>query len=125
MITHVHHIALIVSSERSLEFYRLLGFQELFRKVRAYDVVVLMYGHGIQLEMFVDDRHPTKYEVEEETTGVRHFALQVDRKLEDEIEGLKTESIEKLNFSPIMEDWRGVRFVFLKDPDGTVIELHE
>lgn len=125
MITQVHHIALIVSSERCLEFYKLLGFQESFRKVRSYDVVVLMYGHGMQLEIFVDGRHPRKCEVEEETTGLRHFALQVDGKLEDEIERLKEASDEAIDFGPIMEDWRGVRFVFLKDPDGAVIELHE
>lgn len=125
MITQVHHIALIISSEQSLEFYKLLGFSESFRKVRSYDTVVLMYGHGMQLEIFVDTRHPSRYEVEVETTGLRHFALQVDGKLEDEMERLKKESAEVLNFGPIMEDWRGVRFVFMKDPDGVVIELRE
>lgn len=125
MITQVHHIALIVSSERCLDFYRLLGFQESFRKVRKYDVAVLMYGHGMQLEIFVDRNHPSRYMVETEPTGLRHFALQVDGKLEDEIERLKEESQEVLNFGSIMEDWRGVRFVFLKDPDGAVVELHE
>ena len=103
----------------------MLGFQESFRKVRSYDVVVLMYGHGMQFEIFVDGRHPSKYEVEKEPTGLRHFALQVDGKLEDEMERLRKESTEVLVFGSIMEDWRGVRFVFLKDPDGTVIELHE
>ena len=126
MITHVHHIALIVSSERCLEFYKLLGFQESFRKVRKYDTAVLMYGHGMQLEIFVDDRHPNRLMYTgEELTGLRHFALQVDGKLETEIERLKSESPEVLDFGPIMEDWRGVRFVFTKDPDGAVIELHE
>ena len=125
MITQVHHIALIVSSERSLEFYKLLGFQESFRKQRTYDMAVLMYGYGMQLEIFVDGRHPTKYQIEEESTGLRHFALQVDGTLEDEMERLKNATDEVLDFGPIMEDWRGVRFVFIKDPDGAVIELHE
>lgn len=125
MITQVHHIAMIVSSERVLDFYRMLGFSESFRKVRKYDTAVLMYGHGMQLEIFVDKNHPSKYEVETETTGLRHFALKVDGSLEEEMERLKNESSEVLNFGPIMEDWRGVRFVFMKDPDGAVIELHE
>lgn len=125
MITQVHHIAMIVSSERVLEFYKLLGFTESFRKERKYDVAVLMYGHGMQLEIFVDERHPTRYEVEVESTGLRHFALQVDGKLETEMERLKAESQEVLSFGPIMEDWRSMRFCFLKDPDGAVIELHE
>ena len=125
MFTRIHHIALIVSSERCLEFYKLLGFRESLRKVRSYDVIVLMDGHGLQLEIFVDGRHRTKSDVEEETTGLRHFALQVNGKLEDEMERLKVESSETINFGPIMEDWRGVRFVFMKDPDGAIIELHE
>lgn len=126
MITQVHHIALIVSSDRCLEFYKLLGFKESFRKERKYDTAVLMYGHGMQLEIFVDSNHPNRYEYGDvEPTGLRHFALQVDGTLEDEMERLKEESAEELNFGPIMNDWRGVRFVFVKDPDGAVIELHE
>lgn len=89
-------------------------------------MAVLMYGHGMQLEIFVDGRHPNRYQYDgEELTGLRHFALQVDGKLEDEMERLKEASPEVLSFGPIMEDWRGVRFVFMKDPDGAVIELHE
>lgn len=88
-------------------------------------MAVLMYGHGMQLEIFVDGRHPTRYEVEVESTGLRHFALQVDGKLEDEIERLRETSPEVLEVGPIMNDWRGVRFCFLKDPDGAVVELHE
>ena len=93
--------------------------------VRSYDTVVPMYGHGMLLEKFVDGRNPSKYEVEEETTELRYFALQVDGKLEDEMERLREASSEVLNFGPIMEDWRGVRFVLMKDPDGAVIELHD
>ena len=32
MITGVHHFAMIVSSEKSIEFYSRLGFVEQFRK---------------------------------------------------------------------------------------------
>lgn len=125
MITQVHHIALIVSSERCLEFYKLLGFQESFRKVRTYDMVVLMDGHGIQLEIFVDGNHPSRNAIEAEPTGLRHFALQVSDLLEQEMERLRNASTEKIDFGPIKEDWLGIRHVFLKDPDGLVIELRE
>lgn len=122
MITAVHHIALIISKEENLEFYRLLGFTEVFRKVRSYDTAVLLDGYGMELEIFINGSHECR---ESEPLGLRHFALQVDGKLKNEMERLKKESVEVLNFSPIMEDWRGVRFVFIKDPDGAVIELHE
>lgn len=41
------------------------------------------------------------------------------------MERLRDASQEVIDFGPIMEDWRGIRFVFMKDPDGAVIELHE
>ena len=126
MITAVHHIALIISSESCLEFYKLLGFQESFRKERSYDTVVLMYGHGMQVEIFIDPRHPNRLLMEgPEPTGLRHFALAVDGKLEDEIERLRSATTEILEFGPIMTDWRGFRFLFVKDPDGLLVELHE
>ena len=124
----VHHIALIVSSESSLQFYRLLGFQETFRKVRKDDTVVLMDGHGIQLEIFIDPRHPQHPSGMNEPIGLRHFALMVDGRLEDEIERLKSVfscAGFDIEFGTIMEDWTGVRFCFMKDFDGVNIELRE
>lgn len=124
MITAVHHIAIIVSSERSLDFYRLLGFQETFRKKRKYDTAVLMDGYGMQLEVFIDPNHPSHISGSDEPIGLRHFALKVG-KIEDEIERLRAESTEVIDVGPIMEDWTGVRFCFVKDFDGLSIELHE
>lgn len=115
MITGFHHIAIIVSSEASLDFYRDLGFVETFRKEREYDTVVLMDGYGMQLELFIDPRHEKR---DDEPLGLRHFALTVNR-LEDGIERLKRED------AVINTDWNGVRYVFITDPDGAVIELRE
>lgn len=126
MIQNVHHIALIVSSEECLTFYRLLGFTESFRKIRKYDTAVLMEGYGIGLEIFVDDRHPRREELE--PIGLRHFALRTDLSLEEEMERLKKtfqEHGETIEFGPIMNDWTGVKFCFTKDFDGMAIELRE
>ena len=126
MITRAHHIALIVSSEHSLDFYRLLGFTETYRKVRKYDTAVLMEGYGMQLEIFVDDRHPGRGDVE--PTGLRHFALKTDLTLEEEMERLSSvfrENGAQIEFGPIMNDWTGVRFCFTRDLDGMAIELRE
>lgn len=104
MISAVHHIAIIISSEKHLSFYKLLGFTEVFRKVRSYDTAVLLDGYGMELEIFIGPRHPNRYQYEgDELTGLRHFALKVD-KIEDEMERLKNESSEVLSFGPIMED---------------------
>ena len=125
MITSIHHIAIIVSSEESLEFYRNLGFAESFRKNRSGDTVVLMDGCGIQLEVFIDPRHPEHTEGPDEPVGIRHLALKVSGKLEDELEELMRKSSRKPEVGSIMTDWTGGRFVFVKDYDGLTVELHE
>ena len=109
----IHHIALIVSGEGCLEFYKKLGFEERFRKERANDTVVLLSGHGAQLEVFIDPRHPKK--AVPEPLGLRHFALTVDD-IENTVKDLGC---------PIQTDWVGERFVFISDPDGNKVELHE
>ena len=117
MIQGIHHFAIIASSEASVDFYKKLGFQELFRKERNYDTVVLLEGYGIQLEIFVDPNHP-KRATNPENIGLRHLALKVEN-IESTAKALD------LDIGPIMNDWLGVRFSFTSDPDGLPIELHE
>ena len=116
MIQGVHHFAVIASSEDSVAFYTRLGFEEFKRIERQHDTVVLLYGHGIQLEIFVDASHPAR--AVPEPMGLRHLALRVD-----DIE--KTRQELGLETSPVMTDWVGERYCFPADPDGNKIELHE
>ena len=116
MITGVHHVAFIVSSEDCIRFYEKLGFSVIFRKTRSYDSVALMEGYEIQIEMFIDPKHPAKGDVE--PLGIRHIALKVDN-IEKTVEEMK------LDFGAISSDWVGVRYCNITDPDGNVIELHE
>jgi glyoxylase I family protein len=119
MIKGLDHIAIIVSSEKSIRFYRKLGFTELYRTEREHDTVVLMLlsGTDIILEVFIDPNHPERMS-DPEAKGLRHFALKVDS-IEKTIEELGIES------SKIMNDWLGKRYCFISDPDGLPIELHE
>ena len=127
-VSAVHHVAIIVSSESSLRFYELLGFKESFRKVRRFDTVVLMDGFEIQLEIFIDRRHPQHPSGLDEPIGFRHFALRTLEPLETEIERLKgvfcNEGFD-IKFGTIMKDWTGVKFCFVRDFDGLNIELRE
>lgn len=116
MITGIHHIALIASSEASVDFYKRLGFEEFKRINRDYDTVVLLNGYGIRLEIFIDPTHPERSSPE--PLGLRHIALRVES-IED------TASELKLNTGIIMTDWLGERFTYITDPDGNVVELHE
>lgn len=117
MIHELHHFAIIASSEASVEFYKKLGLQETFRKERTYDKIVLLDGHGIQIEMFIAPNHP-EHARNPENIGLRHLALRVDN-----IE--KTAEELGLEIGQIMKDWIGVRFAFTSDPDGLPIELRE
>ena len=119
MITSIHHVAIIVSSEKSITFYNRLGFIESFRKERKNDTIVLMDGYGIQLEIFIDPSHTKSLGIEH--VGFRHLALKVDN-IEKTINEL---NLSLLDVGEIMKDWIGIRFCFIKDPDGLVIELHE
>lgn len=118
MITGIHHVALLVSSEECLDFYKKLGFTESFRKERVNDKIILLDGYGMQLEVFVDNRHPLKPSGKDEPLGCRHFALRVDN-LENTLAELGTDHTD------IGTDWQGIRYCYITDPDGNQVELHE
>ena len=122
MISGFHHVAMIVSGEESVKFYKSLGFNEAFRKVRDYDTIVLMKGNGIELELFVDPRHPKRAE-NPENLGLRHVAYTIEGSLEECIINLKEKGI--IDIGSVMTDWVGKRFCFVKDLDGIPVELRE
>ena len=113
----LHHIAVIVSKEESLEFYKELGFIEISRQIRPshHDVLIWMEGNGIRLEVFVDSTHPARVS-NPEAYGLRHIAFEVD-----DLEAERNR-LSKYNPEPIREDFR---IFFVKDLDGCSIEMRE
>ena len=109
------HIALIVSTEECLSFYKKLGFEEKNRIERGYDTVVFMENNSIVLEIFIDHNHPKRV-TNPEAMGLRHIAFVVDN-LEEVMKNVECEEIKT--------DWFGRRFTFTKDLDGQPIELKE
>ena len=109
------HIALIVSKEENLAFYKKLGFIEKNRIERGYDTVVFMENNSIVLEIFIDSNHPARV-TNPEARGLRHFCLVVED-LDEVVKSVECEEIRT--------DWFGRRFTFTKDPDGQPIELKE
>ena len=73
----LHHIAIICSSEDSIDFYKRLGFKEFFRKTRSYDSVVLMEGQDTRQEIFIDLNQHQRV-TDPETLGLRHIEIKVD-----------------------------------------------
>lgn len=123
MITGIHHISLLISSEECLDFYKKLGFEETFRKERKADTVVLLDGYNIQLEVFIDNRHPKRVLDLAEPLGTRHFALKVNS-IETTLSYLYEHGIDTTD-SETGYDWIGINYCYLTDPDGNQIELHE
>ena len=122
MILRLDHIAIICSSEQSIDFYKCLGFEEVNREDRGYDILVFLKGFGVTLEMFVDPTHPPRVD-RPEAMGLRHLALRVDD-VEATLDELKKNDELKINAEPIRVR-EGKHFTFFKDPDGLPIKLHE
>ena len=118
MIKSLHHIAIIVSSESGIDFYKELGFIEENRVNRGYDQIVWMSGYGEKLEIFIDGTHPERV-TNPEALGLRHIAFTVD---DVEVVWNLLSSYEP---EPLRITTDGKKMFFVKDPDGLPIEFRE
>jgi len=110
----LNHIAIIVSSEAGIEFYKQFGFKEISRQVRLeqHDSIVYMEGSNSTLKIFIDGTHPARM-TNPEALGLRHLCFQ-------------TENFDKFKFGePVRINHEGERFSFINDPDGLPIEIRE
>lgn len=126
MIKGLRHLGIIVSGEKSVAFYKALGFEETFRTEREYDVVVMLEGYGITVLLFVDPKHPARA-MNPENYGVRNLAFKVDQlesSMEEVQKAMAAAGLE-IKFGPICTNWLGSRYVFFTDIDGQPIGLHE
>ncbi len=74
----------------------------------------------MQIEMFIDTSHPAKAN-DPENLGLRHFALKT-LNIEETISALAEKGIQ---CGDVGKDWTGIRYCYMKNPDGLPIELHE
>ncbi len=102
------HIAIIVSSEAGVSFYKSLGFEEKNREVRpeSHDELIYLTNGLVTLEIYKDPTHPKRVN-NPEAYGLRHLCFRVESIGED----YKT-------------DKKG-KFKFIYDPDGLPIEIRE
>ncbi len=114
MILGLHHVALYVSSEKSIDFYKRLGFYESdARIVRPQDTIVFMDG-PCALEVFIDpNRAPG---VKPDPYGFPHLALRVDD---------VAATLARYGIEAEIKFFNGGHFAFFKDPDGTSLEFHD
>ena len=105
----LNHIAIIVSSEEGVNFYKSLGFNVKSREIRldSHDELLYLSDGLITLEIYKDSTHPKRL-ANPEAYGLRHLCFQV----EDIGENYKL-------------DKNGEKFKFIYDPDGLPIEIRE
>lgn len=104
----LNHIAIIVSTEEGVNFYKSLGFTEISREVRInqHDELIYMKLENLILEIYKDSTHPQRLS-KPEAYGLRHLCFEVDD-IGDEYK----------------IDNKG-KFKFVYDPDGLPIEIRE
>ena len=104
----LNHIAIIVSSEEGVEFYKKLGFEEISRTERpaCHDELIYLSGNNMVLELYKDSTHPKRI-TNPEAYGLRHLCFNV----EDIGDDYKIDAKGK--------------FVFITAPDGQPIEIRE
>lgn len=124
-IERMHHVAIICSDKMSaLRFYvDGLGFEVVSCHARPAhrDEIVMLRGHGVTLELFIDPTHPPRV-TGPEALGLRHLAFLVD-----DVEALAAH-MRSCGFAPEpirTDSLDGRRLTFVKDADGLPIELHE
>jgi catechol 2,3-dioxygenase-like lactoylglutathione lyase family enzyme len=125
-IERVDHIGIRVRDlERALAFYRVLGF-ELVHRARGDDVAIVRNDRGIELNLLFnanagDPAVNPLMDVSEKLPGYTHMALRV-ASIPATIAALQANRIA-ISQGPVSFGDSGQVSVFVRDPDGNVIEL--
>jgi len=119
----IHTCYRVLDLDRSVDFYRRLGFEELRRvPIRDEPINVFMGlpGDGARLELTYNLGRDEPYEI---GTGYGHIAVSVDD-LDGALERLAAQGIDPER-PPYRVREGGSRICFVRDPDGYRIELIE
>jgi len=121
----IHTMIRVLDEERSLAFYRALGFEERGRARVGGDTATVIFlglpGDGAKLELTLNDGRTDAYSQGE---GYGHIALTTDGTMEEELARLAAGGIqpEREPYAPYPG---GPKICFVRDPDGYRIELLE
>jgi lactoylglutathione lyase len=126
-VTGLAHIGIRVHDlDRSLRFYSLLGFKKTLGPIGAEPVAILDHPSGVEINLILNAAGKSApnvlMDVPPKHAGITHIALLcpdiVSAKLELERAGFPIRG-DVVRFGP------GAQAIFVRDPDGTVIELHQ
>jgi lactoylglutathione lyase len=119
----IHTCYRVLDLDRSIDFYRRLGFEELRRMPigdEATNAFLGLPGDGARLELTLNHGRQEPYDL---GTGYGHIALSVDD-LDQTLERLAADGIEPEK-PPYRVREGGSRLCFVRDPDGYRIEMIE
>jgi lactoylglutathione lyase len=112
--------------ERSVRFYSLFGFTKTAGPVGPEPVAILDHPSGVEVNLVLNAPNANEpnilMDVPEKHPGITHIALLCPDILAAKA-SLEAQGIE-LSGGPV-EFMPGARGIFVRDPDGNVIELHE
>lgn len=122
----VHHVGIRVRSlETARAFYEKLGFRFVAGPVGPEPVAIMVHPSGVNINLILNASNASEnnilMDVPERHTGYTHMALEVDN-LDTVQNGLEERDIP-LSGGPVNLPG-GTRFIFVRDPDGNVIEFH-
>ncbi len=121
----LHTVVRILDEDRSLAFYRALGFEERGGARVGGDTATVIFlglpGDGDRLELTLNDG---RTEPCEQGEAYGHIALSTDGPMDDELARLAERGIRPEK-PPYASRPGGSRICFLRDPDGYRIELIE
>lgn len=126
-ITKINHVGIRVANlERSRVFYEKLGFEFIVGPVGPEPVAIMEHPSGVNINFILnaDSQSSTNMlmDVPQKYPGYTHMALEVTD-IQLVTMQLSNMAIE-LSGGPItIPD--GSVFVFIRDPDGNVIEFHQ
>lgn len=128
----LNHYAISVSNiDKSIDFYKLLGFSVTKKQVNESNkaCIVHMNNSGFTLELFCySDCTPIpdfskKIETDLHVAGSKHIGLSSEN-LDQSAKYLIENNIIS-EYPEIMEGKLGKRYFFISDPDGILIEIIE
>ena len=126
-ITGINHVGLRVRSlETARAFYEQLGFEFIVGPIGPEPVAVMLHPSGVNINFILNTTSDASasnvlMDLPEKHTGFTHIALEVD-----DLEAVQQQlAALEIPITETVELPDGAILIFVRDPDGNVIELHK
>ncbi len=111
--------------ERSMRFYALLGFEKTLGPIGPEPVAILMHPSGLEINLVLNAPAPNTpnvlMDVPVKAPGITHIALECP----DIAAAARAVAEAGYTVKDTVRFPNGAQAVFVRDPDGVVIELHQ